>query len=100
MAAPMLAAIRNSREDQMTINRALGGALALAALGVMTSPAAAQTWPTRSIAAISPFSAGNAVDIVGRVVLDQLSRQLGQPIVIENRPGAGGTLGFKHGAQG
>ena len=47
--------------------RVLCGALALAALGVTTSPAAAQTWPTRSIAAISPFSAGNAVDIVGRV---------------------------------
>jgi tripartite-type tricarboxylate transporter receptor subunit TctC len=90
----MLAATRNSREDRMTINRALGGALALAALAAMASPAGAQTWPTRSIAAISPFSAGNAVDIVGRVVLDQVSRQLGQPIVIENRPGAGGTVAF------
>jgi tripartite-type tricarboxylate transporter receptor subunit TctC len=42
---------------------------------------------------ISPFSGGNANDIVARVVLDQVSQQLGQPIVIENRPGAGGTIG-------
>jgi tripartite-type tricarboxylate transporter receptor subunit TctC len=80
----------------MESNRVLRGALAGLAL-VMTlpaSPAGAQTWPARNIVAISPFSAGNAVDIVGRVVLDQMSRQLGQPIVIENRPGAGGTTAF------
>ena len=40
-----------------------------------------------------PFAAGNANDVVGRIVLDQLSRQLGQPIIIENRAGAGGTTG-------
>jgi len=78
----------------MRLAPALTGALTAAALGVIVSSATAQSWPTRTIQAISPFSAGNAVDITGRVVLDQLSRQLGQAIVIENRPGAGGTTAF------
>jgi tripartite-type tricarboxylate transporter receptor subunit TctC len=52
----------------------------------------AQAWPTRAITAIIPFAAGNANDLTGRIVLDQVSRQLGQPIIIENRPGAGGTI--------
>ena len=56
-------------------------------------------WPTRPIMAVIPFSAGNANDVVGRVVLDQLSQQLGQPIVIENRAGAGGTTGVAYAAK-
>ena len=53
----------------------------------------AQSWPTRTIRAVIPFSAGSTVDIVGRIVLEPLSSQLGQPIVVENRGGAGGSLG-------
>src|SRR3954454_21929969 len=61
----------------------------------MAAPAAtmAQSWPTRNITAIIPFAAGNANDVVARIVLDQLSRQLGHSIIIENRAGAGGTTG-------
>ena len=55
--------------------------------------AQAQAWPTRSIKAMIPFGAGSSVDVVGRIVLDQLSTQLGQPIYVENRGGAGGTIG-------
>jgi tripartite-type tricarboxylate transporter receptor subunit TctC len=55
--------------------------------------ALAQVWPERTIQAIVPFSAGAANDIVGRIVLDQVSKQVNQPIVVENRPGAGGTIG-------
>jgi tripartite-type tricarboxylate transporter receptor subunit TctC len=58
-----------------------------------TNPAPAQGWPNRTILAISPLGAGNAADVVARVVLDQLSQQLGQSIVVENRTGAGGTIG-------
>lgn len=50
-------------------------------------------WPNRPIRAMIPFSAGSSTDIVGRIVLDALSAQLGQPIVVENRGGAGGTIG-------
>ena len=56
-------------------------------------PAGAQTWPSHTVMVTIPFTAGTANDVVGRVVLDQISRQLGQPFVVENRPGAGGTTG-------
>src|SRR6185312_13346759 len=65
-------------------------ALALAAI----APAAAETWPARNITVIIPFAPGNANDITGRIVFEQLSRQLGQTIVIDNRAGAGGTIGI------
>jgi len=69
--------------------RLLGLALAIAA----PDAALAQVWPTRTIRAIIPLAPGNAQDVVGRIVFDQLSRQLGQPVVVENRAGAGGTTG-------
>jgi tripartite-type tricarboxylate transporter receptor subunit TctC len=73
--------------------RSLCGAVAGAVLCAASSVTMAQSWPTRAIQVISPFSAGNANDIVARVVLDQVGRQIGQSFVIENRPGAGGVLG-------
>ena len=78
----------------MILVRALAGAFVFAALGALPSPAGAQTWPSRTIMAISPFSAGNAADVVGRIVLDQMSKQMGQPIIVENRPGGGGLVAF------
>jgi tripartite-type tricarboxylate transporter receptor subunit TctC len=57
------------------------------------APAAAQDWPTRNINAIVPLGAGSASDIVARVVMEQVGRQLGQAVVVENRPGAGGSIG-------
>jgi tripartite-type tricarboxylate transporter receptor subunit TctC len=67
-----------------------GAALASPALPRVAS---AQNWPTKPIRAMIPFTAGSTLDIVGRLVLDPLASQLGQPIVIENRGGAGGTIG-------
>jgi len=79
----------------MGSTRMLLGALLAAALGATAAtPTSAQNWPSRPITAISPFSAGNAVDIVGRIVLEQVSQQIGQSFVIENRPGGGGTVAF------
>ena len=67
----------------------------LAALGLTaaTIDANAQTWPTKPIRAIVPVAAGSTTDIIPRVVFEQLSSQLGQTIVVENRTGAGGTIG-------
>ena len=62
--------------------------LVVAALDV-----AAQAWPAKPLHAIVPVGAGSSTDIVHRIVLAQLSVQLGQPIVVENRTGAGGTIG-------
>ena len=53
----------------------------------------AENWPSRLIKATIPFGAGSATDVVPRLVFDRLAAELGQPIVIENRAGAGGTLG-------
>src|ERR1700737_3809939 len=53
----------------------------------------AENWPSRLIKATIPFGAGSAADVVPRLVFDRLAAELGQPIVIENRAGAGGTLG-------
>lgn len=55
--------------------------------------AVAQDWPTRNITVIVPLGAGSASDIIARVVMEQVGRQLGQTVVVENRPGAGGTIG-------
>lgn len=78
----------------MSFIRAPWGALLAAALAFATSPASAQSWPTRTITAISPIGAGNAVDIIARVIFDRMSKQLGVPMIIENRPGGGGLIGF------
>lgn len=73
--------------------RMVRGAMAATAMLVSAGSAMAATWPDRSILAVSPFSAGNANDLVARIVLDQVSRELGQTIIIENRPGGGGSVG-------
>ena len=54
----------------------------------------AQEWPAKTIRAVVPLTAGSATDIVARSVLDQISKELGQPIIVENRPGAGNTIGM------
>jgi tripartite-type tricarboxylate transporter receptor subunit TctC len=59
-----------------------------------TASANAQQYPTRPVRVISPYPAGSASDTVSRVVLDQVSQLIGQPMVIEMKPGAGGSVGF------
>src|SRR5918997_5278093 len=66
------------------------------ALALLLAPGAAlaQAWPQRqAIRVIVPLSAGSATDIVARVVAEELERRLGQSIVVENRVGAGGSVG-------
>jgi tripartite-type tricarboxylate transporter receptor subunit TctC len=65
----------------------------LAALVACAGQASAEDWPTRPIKAYIPFSAGSATDVIPRAVFDRLSAVLGETIVVENRGGAGGTLG-------
>jgi hypothetical protein len=60
---------------------------------LLPGQAFAQAWPSRPIRAMIPFAPGSSLDIVGRLVCDPLAGQLGQPVVIENRGGAGGTIG-------
>lgn len=60
---------------------------------VILTPVMAETWPSRIIKATIPFGAGSATDVVPRMFFERLSAELGQPIVVENRAGAGGTVG-------
>jgi tripartite-type tricarboxylate transporter receptor subunit TctC len=73
--------------------RRLIQALFILASFLAAANAAADNWPSRVIKATIPFGAGSATDVVPRLVFDRLATELGQPIVIENRAGAGGTLG-------
>ena len=75
-------------------NKLLRAALAaFVLLTMLAAPAFSQTWPTRPIRLIVPFAAGGANDIVARLIQPELERALGQPIVIENKPAATGTVG-------
>ena len=63
------------------------------ALAALPGLAWAQQWPAKPIRAIVPFGAGSTIDVIGRIVLEPLAAALGQPIVVENRGGAGGSIG-------
>ena len=65
----------------------------VAGIAVFVAAAHADNWPSHLIKATIPFGAGSAADVVPRVVFDRLAAKLGQAIVVENRPGAGGTIG-------
>ena len=74
------------------MNKSLG-AICLLSMVFAGVAAHAETWPSRMIKATIPFGAGSAADVVPRLLFDRLAIKLGQPIVIENRAGAGGTVG-------
>jgi len=74
--------------------RAFAGALLGTAFIPARAASAADSYPSRPIRVISPYPAGSASDTVGRVVLDKVSQILGQAMVVEPKPGAGGIVGF------
>lgn len=82
--------------------RKLGGAILLVAgsLMMLASPLVhAQNWPTKPIKLIIPFAAGGTTDILGRLLAQQLSKDLGQNVIVENKPGAGGNIAAEFVAQ-
>ena len=67
----------------------------LALLALCCSQAAAQVYPSKPVTLIVPFPPGGSTDIVGRIAADGMARELGQPIVVDNRGGAGGAIGAR-----
>ena len=61
--------------------------------------AAAQSWPTRQVQLVVPYAPGGVVDFIGRTIGQRLAQQVGQPVVIDNRPGAGGMIGIEYTAR-
>ena len=72
--------------------------LILAALGALD--ASAQSWPARPLRLVAPYAAGGPIDISARLLAAKLQDSLGQPVVVENRPGAGGNIGVELIAKG
>ncbi len=72
--------------------RALKGLVGVGLLAA-TLWAQAQDWPNKPVKVIITFTAGSSTDIVGRVVTQRLSEVWGQPVIVDNKPGAGGSIG-------
>jgi tripartite-type tricarboxylate transporter receptor subunit TctC len=79
------------RISRRWIAAGIGAALGLGAFG----PAQAQNYPTRAITLVIPFAPGGSTSIVGRGIADKMSELLGEKVIVDNRPGAGGTVGTK-----
>jgi tripartite-type tricarboxylate transporter receptor subunit TctC len=83
--------VRNPIGKAYVAGAALLAALSCAAL----APAAAQDYPSHTVTLVVPYPAGGGVDTVGRVIAAKLSTQLGQQVIVENRPGAGSVIGAR-----
>lgn len=73
--------------------------IACAAFGQATARGAGPAYPTKPVRMILPFAAGGSTDMMGRAIAQRLTEQLGQPVIAENRPSAGGNVGFELGAK-
>ena len=88
------AADRTSRDlPRLTRREVVRAGLLLAALPLLAAFAHAQDYPTRPVRWISPWPPGGANDVFSRAIAQELTKSLGQPVVVENRPGAAGTIG-------
>ena len=77
---------------QRSKRRLIAAAIACATLPLIPASALAQAWPSKPIKLLVPLAAGSTADIISRLVGNELSKVLGQPVVIENKTGAGGTI--------
>jgi tripartite-type tricarboxylate transporter receptor subunit TctC len=73
--------------------RRLTAALAVVIAAAWLSPAVAQNYPNKPVRIMAPFPPGGLVDVLARALGDEMSKSLGQPVIVENKPGAGGNIG-------
>lgn len=78
----------------MDMNNAFSRRAVLAALSALALPVRAQSWPSRAIRVVVPYPAGGVSDLVARAIGDRLAAALGQPVVVDNKAGASGTIGM------
>ncbi|HEY9279274.1 MAG TPA: tripartite tricarboxylate transporter substrate binding protein [Eoetvoesiella sp.] len=76
-----------------SIGKVLAGVLGAVGMLSAALPATAEPWPQRPIRMVIPFAAGGGTDVLGRFLAQKMSEGLGQPVVVENKPGAGGSVG-------
>ena len=81
------------RRGERSQSRRIAGALLSIGLALAAAPLAADTYPERPIRLVIPFAAGGPNDVIARPLADHMAQALGQPVVIDNRPGANGILG-------
>jgi tripartite-type tricarboxylate transporter receptor subunit TctC len=89
----------NKASQQSAVHRTLAVAMTMAACLGISSPASAQAWPNKPIKIIVPYAVGQGTDILTRYVSDALGKELGQSVIVENRPGAGGNVGTQAAAR-
>jgi tripartite-type tricarboxylate transporter receptor subunit TctC len=86
-------------DTRVTVGRIMANACAMAVVfllvGAMAAPLCAQTYPNKPIRLILPFQPGGTTDIIGRIIAAKYAERFGQPVVPENRPGAGSNLGIE-----
>src|SRR5262249_46322908 len=80
-------------ETKMKISKTIALLAPALLVAVLGSQAAAQDWPQKPIRIIVPFGPGGGADIIGRILADAMQTRLGKPVVVENKPGAGGIIG-------
>lgn len=86
---------RSSRPPRVRL-RTLALIAVLAAAGLAASPAAAQNWPEKTVRIVVPFGTGGGSDIFARLLAQRFSETLGQQFIVDNRPGAGSTIGTEY----
>src|SRR5215510_6488816 len=84
-----------NKEDAMNVSRRTFLRLAAGAAAIHAIPrlARAQVWPTRPVTMVVPFIAGGPADVIARIVSERMKVSLGQPVIVENVTGAGGSIG-------
>ena len=84
--------MRDIRIANASVRTFAGKALVLLAVLLFGTAVMAQTYPSRPIKLIVGFGAGGVSDVIARLTAEEMGRRLGQPVVVENRPGAGGLI--------